>query len=498
MKTLAGYKLVRAKFLLPLAKPDQSERIEDGYILTHAEKIVEVGPYHPEIGARILNEHGDDLFIFGTDGDANWTGEAIPQLNAVLLPSFIKAHGHDHEQPLIGIAKDEPLTAWLDHAINPFTAFLNEKRDELTSKFGVSPNQVVYRLARINDIHYGITASLVHHCNHNKYRLEEIVLANREADTTLLVGVGSQDRFYDDRILDTPEQAVARLDQAESQFGGELRTTFLPGPDQFFSNSRSLLVPLKKWAREHGRLFHIHSSEEPKTTVLFKKQIEPGRTPIEFAQEIGILDGETIVAHQVNNGPNDIDILAKTGTCVVHNPLANTILGSGMPPVIEMLAARIPLAVSTDGSGSADNQNIIAAARLAGQFQKARLQDATVLPAQRLLELITIEPARMLRMNKGSLVPGKDADFVTISLDRPNLIPTRLDNVVENLIWAADGSEVRDVVGNGRVMKYAGKLLDFPNAPSILEMLDQGQELSELFIQYAQAMPEVTGTGAHQ
>ena len=43
-----------------------------------------------------------------------------------------------------------------------------------------------------------------------------------------------------------------------------------------------------------------------------------------------------------------------------------------MPPVLEMLKAGVPVAISTDGSGSADNQNIIAAARLAAQYQKAK------------------------------------------------------------------------------------------------------------------------------
>ena len=128
----------------------------------------------------------------------------------------------------------------------------------------------------------------------------------------------------------------------------------------------------KAWAREHNTLFHIHSSEEPNTTKWFIKEIEPGMTPVEFAESIGILDENSVLAHQVNCGPNDVEILARTGTRIVHNPLANTILGSGMPPVIEMLAAGVKLAISTDGSGSADNQNIIAAARLAAHITESR------------------------------------------------------------------------------------------------------------------------------
>ncbi len=139
------------------------------------------------------------------------------------------------------------------------------------------------------------------------------------AGTTMLVAVGAQDRHYDARILDTPEEAVARLDRYEAQFGNAERTTVVPGPDQFFSNGPDLLKALKGWARDHGRLFHIHSSEEPNTTKWFKETY--GSTPIEYADSIGVLDEQTVVAHQVNNTEHDLDILKERGVKVVHNPL---------------------------------------------------------------------------------------------------------------------------------------------------------------------------------
>src|SRR3990167_9154381 len=109
------YAVCRAKFLLPLAAADRSERIQDGYILTEGELIKQVGHYTPEIGEQIRKTCGGELRVIGEGKDD------IPCLESVLMPAFVKAHGHDHEQPIIGIAKDEPLTSWLDHAVNPFT-----------------------------------------------------------------------------------------------------------------------------------------------------------------------------------------------------------------------------------------------------------------------------------------------------------------------------------------------------------------------------------------
>ncbi len=490
--------LCRTKFLLPLASDDSSQRIEDGFILTKDEEIVKVGKYTSEIGEAIIKEYGSSLTVIGYKGSIGSLKEKdIPCLNSVMLPAFVKAHGHDHEQPLIGIAKDVPLTEWLDKAVNPFTGYINEHYKSLCKELGMSPQLVTYLMARVCDINYGITSSMVHHCNYSKYHAAEIAQANEVAGTTMIVAIGGQDRFYFEDLLDTPEEAVGRLDKAV-KIKDLKRTTFCPGPDQLFSNSRKVLKPLKEWARNNDTLFHIHSSEEPKTTEWFMAEIEPGMTPVQYAESIGILDENSVLAHQVNCGPEDLKILAKTGTRIVHNPLANTILGSGMPPVIEMLEAGITVAISTDGSGSADNQNIIAAARAAAQYQKAYHKDATLLKSQQLLEMITSVPAEILRMNQGELVPGKQSDFVLLDLDKPNMTPTRIDNVMENVIWAADGSEIRTVVAKGRILKDDGVIKPFIDGTTPEEIMAKVQKLSELYAEYRKSAPEISGTGAHK
>lgn len=487
----------RARFLLPLAPPDRARRIEDGYVLAGGDRILEAGPYTAECGQRLRREWGARLTVLHTRREVP-SADAIPMQDMLLLPAFVKAHGHDHEQPLIGIARDEPLADWLDHAVNPFTGFLNARKHELSDWLGCSPQLAVYRMARVCDLHYGITASMVHHCNWNKHHLEDIAAANEGAGTRMIVAVGAQDRHYAADLLDRPGEALARLERALEIQSGCRRTTFAPGPDQCFSNSRQSLLPQKAWARAHGTLLHIHSAEEPRTTRWFSAEVEPGLTPVEYFQEIGLLDAATVLAHQVNCGPRDVEILAASGAAVVHNPLANTILGSGMPPLIELLRAGVPVAISTDGSGSADNQNILAAARLAAQYQKALHQDATLLPSQQLLEMITVVPNRILGLDQGELAPGRAADWLLLDLARPNLVPTRLDNVTENLLWAADGSEVDTVVAAGRLVKHDGQVLPFLDGSQPAAILAQVQRLSEAFIAHRASAGEVRGTGAHR
>jgi 5-methylthioadenosine/S-adenosylhomocysteine deaminase len=485
------YKLLRTRILLPISDNlGRDTRISDGYILIEDEIISDLGKYSPQRITEIIDRYGSELQIIGLSKEELANVDEIPQINGVALPGFIKAHGHDHESPIIGIAKDVPLTTWLDEAVNLFTGFLHSKEKVLIKQFGKSPYLLTYLKARIDDIQHGITTAVVHHCNFNKYHVDELVEANRIAGTKIIIAVGSQDRHYDSRILDIPPNvAIERLDTLYAKYKNEPNIKIIPGPDQFFSNSPDLLTALKKWARDHNTLIHIHSSEEPATTKWFRE--EYGQTPIEYGHSLDFLDQDTFVGHQVHNTDSDFEILSQTKTKVVHNPLANTILGSGIPPLQQFKKYGIKFAISTDGSGSADNQNIINAARVAAQYQKAINQDATLMTAQDVLERITIIPAHMLGLNTGSLEIGKPADVAVVDLSVPNLIPTRVDNVIENIIWAANGNEIQYVISNGKILV---KDYDFTML-NVNDILKEVYDLSQKFYQYKMDTTAQKATG---
>ena len=482
--------LARTRLLVPLSDElGDDTRINDGYVLTDGPRIKAVGRYSPERGREIVTECGNELLVLGTEPKDSYSEEDIPMLDGVALPGFIKCHGHDHESPIIGISKDEPLVDWLDHTVNMFTGFMNTRRDELTERFGKSPNLIPYLKARLDDLHYGITSCLVNHTSFNKYRVDDLVAANLEAGGKMTIAVGSADQNYEPQVLETIEQAVDRLEHCRKEFGAAERTEIIPGPDQIFSNSSGMLSALKKWADRHGKLVHVHSSEEPETTRWFTEQY--GKTPIEMAESAGFLDSRTLLAHQCNSTDRDLEIIRDSGATVVHNPLANTIIGDGMPPIIRMMEMGIPVVISTDGAGAADNQNIINAARLAAQYQKAYHRDATLLPSLTLLKMITVDAARALRLNAGCLEAGKDADFIIIDLKSSNLVPSRADNIIENIIWAADGNEVQWMVANGLLLRddYRAVRLDEK------KIKQETQELSELMIEFRASTEEIVATG---
>ena len=120
------------------------------------------------------------------------------------------------------------------------------------------------------------------------------------------------------------------------------------------------------------------------------------------------------------------------------------------------------------------------AARTASQFQKALKKDAKVLDAEEVLKRITKIPAEMLRINAGLLESDKDADFLVVDLSSPNMTPTRLESVVENLIWASAGNEIHSVVANGEILVENYKYLKV-NKEKILKNIQSLAEKFEIF-----------------
>jgi len=88
---------------------------------------------------------------------------------------------------------------------------------------------------------------------------------------------------------------------------------------------------------------------------------------------------------------------------------------------------------------------------LAGLVQKNQRWDASVLPAQELLDLATRDGARLLgrEADLGSLEPGKRADFSLFRLDHPTMLPARAEAVVSHLVYSAAEEAIDSVYVDG-------------------------------------------------
>jgi cytosine/adenosine deaminase-related metal-dependent hydrolase len=102
-----------------------------------------------------------------------------------------------------------------------------------------------------------------------------------------------------------------------------------------------------------------------------------------------------------------------------------------------------------------------------------------VLPAGKVLEMVTIDAARALGMEEdiGSLEEGKKADLILIDMERPHLMPLQMP--LYRVAYFANGNDVETVIVNGRLLMLEGEILTV----ELDEVLDMAQREIELALQ---------------
>jgi 5-methylthioadenosine/S-adenosylhomocysteine deaminase len=166
-----------------------------------------------------------------------------------------------------------------------------------------------------------------------------------------------------------------------------------------------------------------------------------------------VLSGWTVAAHAVWLEDTDIATLGSALTGIAHNPSSNMMLASGIAPVTKMLARGLAVGLGTDSvAGSNNDLDMFEEMDLAAKLQKVATGDPTALSAQQAFAMATLEGARALRLSHliGSLEAGKLADIISIRIDEPRAVP--MYDVYAQLVYALKGSDVTDVMVNGKMI----------------------------------------------
>jgi 5-methylthioadenosine/S-adenosylhomocysteine deaminase len=153
---------------------------------------------------------------------------------------------------------------------------------------------------------------------------------------------------------------------------------------------------------------------------------------------------------------HDIRILKHHDTKVAHNPCSNMYLASGCPPIPAMVMAGVTVGLASDGPASSNNHSLFQAMKFAALMQKGFHQDATIMTAEKVMELATIDGARAVGLEKeiGSIEVGKKADIVVIDFN--NAFMTPIHHPVSAIVYSALGNEVTTVMIDGQFVMRDG------------------------------------------
>ena len=230
-----------------------------------------------------------------------------------------------------------------------------------------------------------------------------------------------------------------------------------------FCVSKDLMRESAVLARSLGVRLHTHLAETDDDVAYCVEKF--GRTPAEYAEELGWTGRDVWHAHCVKLDDAGIELFARTGTGIAHCPCSNMRLGSGTAPVRRMLARRVPVGLGVDGSSSNDSGDLLAEARQAMLLQRVGL-GAGAMTARQALEIATIGGARVLgRDDVGCLAPGMAADFSAFDVRGAGFAGALHDPVAALVFCAPERASW--VCVNGRLVVEEGRLATVDLVPHL-------------------------------
>ena len=205
---------------------------------------------------------------------------------------------------------------------------------------------------------------------------------------------------------------------------------------------------------------HMHLAESKVQAVSGIKRY--GKTLTRYLDDNGLIGPKFTGAHCIWLDRDDINLMRDKGASIAHNPGSNLRLGSGIAPVRQMIDSGINLGLGTDGSASADNQNIFEAMRMASFVSRLVTHDpAEFLGTWEILDMATSGSASVLGWGNtiGRIAPGYKADLVFLDLNNVNFVP--LNNAANQLINCEDSSAVDSVMIGGRMVLSGRQFTEF-------------------------------------
>lgn len=210
---------------------------------------------------------------------------------------------------------------------------------------------------------------------------------------------------------------------------------------------------LKRVAREAEELdvpVLMHVAEMTDEVANLRKQ--RNQSPVEYLDEMGLLNRRLLAAHCIFVSEGDIGLLAARDVGVAHAMVANIKSAKGVSPALDMFKKGVRVGLATDGPMSGNTLDIIGQLGYVAKLHKLEKRDRNVMPAADVVQMATIGGARALHMEDriGSLEVGKLADLIVIDRESPRMVP--FYDVYSALVYAAVPTDVRTSIIHGRVV----------------------------------------------
>lgn len=409
--------LISARWILPIAPEN---RVLEGHtIAIRGDRIVDVLPLE--------------------EAKQHYYAEQYLELqDHVLMPGMVNTHTHTPMNLFRGLADDLELMDWLQNHIWPAEQAVI---DENSVAAGT-------RLAIAEMLRGGTTCF-----NDNYFFHDTIAKTATEEGMRACVGM---------LIINVPtkwaDNEAGYFKKATNTLDGNDKNPLITWslcPHAPYTVTDDGLKRVKELSDHYKIRIHIHMHETK--TEIDQSMNEYGVRPLERIHKLGLLSPRLINIHMTQLTNDEINLLKKTGSHVVHCPESNLKLASGFAPIAKLLRAGVNVAVGTDGAASNNDLDMFGEIRTASFIAKATGEDPTLLPAKEALAMATINGAKAIGLEKeiGSLEPGKAADLIAVNLN--SFLTQPIYNPISHLAYAINRLQVSDVWVAGKQLLKDGQ-----------------------------------------
>jgi 5-methylthioadenosine/S-adenosylhomocysteine deaminase len=393
--------------------------------------------------------------------------------HTVIMPGLVDSHGHAGHGMTKGIA---PGADWLetiakvyfhgsDDAFWRAESFLSALEH---IEFGVTTSlSMTGSQPRVDDPRYAVAAA----AGYQDLGLRHIVaLGPPGGDPPWEYTDVQTNKGHEIDLDGSLATAAAAIDQIHDTFEGRLSCYVGPssltnGLDNQGNATDAAIAQLKGvYELANQKSVNIHSHA-------YKGQISAAAKAFP-----DILDSRVCLAHCAGITSDEIEIMAKTGVSASHGPLTKAYARDRFP-VIEALDAGVNVVISTDGSGPDRSFDLLAQGRVAVQLQHVHFQDTFLLPSGKVLEMMTIDPARALGLDEqiGSLEAGKKADIIALDIRTARMYPRMM--LPQRLVFVGSGLDVEFMMVDGRILML-DRRYDWIDVDAILNEAQRAAEES--------------------
>jgi 5-methylthioadenosine/S-adenosylhomocysteine deaminase len=399
-----------------------------GYLLSEGDRIAALGAGQapPEVRAR--------------------AARVIDARHQAVLPGLTNAHTHLSQTFMRGLAAGRPLLSWLRDLIWPLQAAMTPEDMRLAATLGL-----------VENLRCGVTHVVDHHkVTTSPAHTGAVCQAAQTVGVRLTLARSWADRG---KNAEPPDSILADLERLFAQYPGaplaEGLVSIANGPLVPWRCSEKTLRQTHALAGRYGAPTHIHVSETREEVQMTVD--ESGLRPVAWLDRLGVLDERAQIVHAVWVEEPEIALLAARGAAVVHCPVSNAILGSGVAPLAALRRSGLRLRLGTDGAASNDTQDLFETLKWALGLARATSLDAA-----------NPTPTDVLAMAAAghALQVGAEADIILVNLNHSRAVPVH--DPASALALSTHGSDVDTVLVGGRVVMRAQRV-EVVDEPALLE-----------------------------